>query len=73
MVPATPTTRATSASGLTTIQATSAAGNAASAAGCAQYEETDSVAAQLNAATPPGTRPCCAQEWPPVPGQAFWK
>ena len=34
-----------SASGLTAIHAISAAGNAASAAGCAQYEDTDSVAA----------------------------
>ena len=27
----------------------------------AQYEVTERVDAQVNAATPPGTRPCCAQ------------
>jgi hypothetical protein len=32
-------------------------GNVDSASGCAQYDVTDSVEAQLKAATPPGTRP----------------
>ena len=47
-------TRQASASGLRAIQVSSAAGKAASAAGCAQNEETESVHAQENAATPPG-------------------
>ena len=51
----------------------SAAGKAASAAGCAQNEETESVDAQQNAATPPGTRPVRAHGWPPVPGQPLPK
>jgi hypothetical protein len=45
------------ATGLTAIQASCAAGNAASAAGWTQYAVIESVAAQQNAATPPGTRP----------------
>jgi hypothetical protein len=56
-VVAAPATRLASAIGLRAIQVSSAAGKAASAAGCAQNEETDSVHAQQNAATPPGTRP----------------
>ena len=52
-----PVTRQPIASGLTTIQASSEAGNAASSAGWAQYEVTESVLAQPKAATPPGTSP----------------
>ena len=54
---AAPTTTQATASGLSAIQATSAAGKAASAAGWAQNEETDSVDAHEKAATPPGTTP----------------
>ena len=54
---AAPTTTQATASGLRAIQASSAAGKAASAAGWAQNEETDSVDAHEKAATPPGTRP----------------
>ena len=64
-----PAARPLSAAGLTAIQAISLAGKASSAAGWAQYELTDRVAAQPNAATPPGARPWCGQAWPPVPGQ----
>jgi hypothetical protein len=56
-VAAAPATTHTMASGLTAIQASSPAGNAARAAGCAQYEETDRVDAHENAASPPGTNP----------------
>ena len=45
------------ATGLTAIQASSAAGNEASAPGWAQYDDTQSVDAQVKAATPPGTSP----------------
>ena len=54
---AAPVTRQARASGLRPIQVSSAAGKAASAAGCAQNEETESVDAQQKAATPPGTGP----------------
>ena len=70
---AAPATTQATASGLTAIQASSAAGKAASAAGWAQNEETDSVDAHEKAATPPGTRPGRAHGWPPVPGQPFPK
>ena len=68
-----PVTRQASASGLRAIQVSSAAGKAASAAGCAQNEETKSVDAQQKAATPPGTGPGWAHGWPPVPGHPLPK
>ncbi|HUZ08960.1 MAG TPA: hypothetical protein VMU76_02225 [Acidimicrobiales bacterium] len=43
------------------IQAISAGGNESRAPGCARYEETARVDAQVKAATPPGTRPSWAQ------------
>ena len=52
-----PTTTVDMAMGLAIIQSTSLSGNVDSAPGCAQYDVTDSVEAQLKAATPPGTRP----------------
>ena len=52
-----PTAAVTMAIGLASIQATSVSGNLDSASGCTQYDVTDSVEAQLKAATPPGTRP----------------
>ena len=61
------------ATGLATIQASWAAGNAASIPGCPQYDVIHMVAAQPNAATPPGTGPWWASRWPPVPGQPFAK
>ena len=70
---AAPVTTQATASGLRAIQAISAAGKAASAAGWAQNEETESVDAHEKAATPPGTRPWRAHGWPPVPGQPFPK
>ena len=70
---AAPVTRQASASGLRAIQVSSAGGKAASAAGCAQNEETESVDAQENAATPPGTGPRWAHGWPPVPGHPLPK
>src|SRR5579859_603855 len=51
---AAPVATVTRASGLAAIQASSPGGNAPSAAGCAQYADTDNVTAQQNAATPPG-------------------
>ena len=50
-----PITTASIAIGLATIQATSDAGNMASAPGWTQYEVIQSVAAQEKRATPPGT------------------
>jgi hypothetical protein len=68
-----PTTTIAIATGLAIIHATSVSGNVDSAVGCIQYDVTDSVEAQLKAATPPGTSPWWAQGCPPVPGHPFPK
>ena len=57
MVVVAPVSRKAMATGLTTIHASSAAGNKARLPGWAQYDETESVDAQVKAATPPGTSP----------------
>ena len=64
---AAPTTTQATASGLRAIQATSAAGKAASAAGWARTEGTNSVDAHVKAAAPPGTIPWRVHGWPGSP------
>src|ERR1700722_12341377 len=68
-----PTTMQTIAIGLAAIQMSSGVGNERRTCGWAQYEEIDSVEAQANAATPPGTRPRFGHGCPPVPGHPFPK